>query len=47
MPILFHFLSNKKEVIALLNNQIELISFMPKIASMEDVFIKMLNEKKT
>jgi len=41
-----NILSNKKEVIALLNNQIELISFMPKIASMEDVFIKMLNEKK-
>jgi len=42
-----NILSNKKEVIALLNNQIELISFMPKIASMEDVFIKMLNEKQT
>jgi ABC-2 type transport system ATP-binding protein len=42
-----NILSNKKEVIAILNNQIELISFMPKIASMEDVFIKMLNEKQT
>ena len=35
-------LSNKKEVISTLNNQVELQSFSPKIATMEDIFIKML-----
>ncbi|MFA9213646.1 MAG: ABC transporter ATP-binding protein [Candidatus Methylacidiphilales bacterium] len=34
------------QTIAELNNQIELISFYPKIASMEDIFIKMVNENK-
>jgi ABC-2 type transport system ATP-binding protein len=35
-------LSNKKEVISDLNNQVELLSFFPKIATMEDIFIKMV-----
>lgn len=35
-------LSNKKEVISDLNNQVELQSFSPKIATMEDIFIKMV-----
>jgi ABC-2 type transport system ATP-binding protein len=35
-------LSNKKEVISTLNNQVELKSFSPKIATMEDIFIKMV-----
>ena len=35
-------LSNKKEVISTLNNQVELLSFSPKIATMEDIFIKMV-----
>jgi len=35
-------LSNKKEVISNLNNQVELQSFYPKIATMEDIFIKMV-----
>ena len=35
-------LSNKKEVISTLNNQVELQSFSPKIATMEDIFIKMV-----
>jgi ABC-2 type transport system ATP-binding protein len=35
-------LSNKKEVISTLNNQVELQSFSPKIANMEDIFIKMV-----
>jgi ABC-2 type transport system ATP-binding protein len=35
-------LSNKKEVISTLNNQVELQSFYPKIATMEDIFIKMV-----
>jgi ABC-2 type transport system ATP-binding protein len=35
-------LSNKKEVISTLNNQLELQSFTPKIANMEDIFIKMV-----
>ena len=35
-------LSNKKEVISDLNNQVELQSFSPKTATMEDIFIKMV-----
>ena len=35
-------LSNKKEVISTLNNLLELQSFTPKIANMEDIFIKMV-----
>jgi ABC-2 type transport system ATP-binding protein len=35
-------LTNKKEVISSLNNQVELQSFSPKIATMEDIFIKMV-----
>ena len=35
-------LSNKKNTISDLNNQVELLSFSPKIATMEDIFIKML-----
>jgi ABC-2 type transport system ATP-binding protein len=35
-------LSNKKEVISDLNYQVELQSFSPKIATMEDIFIKMV-----
>jgi len=35
-------LSNKKDTISDLNNQVELLSFSPKIATMEDIFIKML-----
>lgn len=39
-------LTNKKEVITFINNQVELQSFLPKIATMEDIFIKMVNENK-
>ncbi len=35
-------LSNKKVTISDLNNQVELQSFFPKIATMEDIFIKMV-----
>ncbi len=35
-------LSNKKDAISFLNNQVELQSFSPKIATMEDIFIKMV-----
>lgn len=35
-------LTNKKDTISDLNNQVELLSFSPKIATMEDIFIKML-----
>lgn len=38
--------TNTKEAITSLNNQLELISFIPKIASMEDIFIKMLTQDK-
>ncbi len=36
-----------KNVISELNNQAELISFFPKVANMEDIFIKMVNENKS
>ena len=36
-------LTNKKDVIFNLNNQVELQSFTPKIATMEDIFIKMVH----
>ncbi|MFZ4797738.1 MAG: ABC transporter ATP-binding protein [Bacteroidia bacterium] len=39
-------LTNKKDAIAFINNQVELQSFLPKIATMEDIFIKMVNEGK-
>jgi ABC-2 type transport system ATP-binding protein len=35
-------LTNKKDTISDLNNQVELQSFTPKIATMEDIFIKMV-----
>lgn len=44
---LIEITTNPKLVINELNNQLELISFSPKIASMEDIFIKMVNEPKT
>lgn len=40
-------ITTPKLAISELNNQVELISFSPKIASMEDIFIKMVNESKT
>ncbi len=36
-----------KQVVADLNDQVDLISFYPKVASMEDIFIKMVNENKS
>ncbi len=38
--------TSTKNVITDLNNNIELISFYPKVASMEDIFIKMVKESK-
>jgi ABC-2 type transport system ATP-binding protein len=35
---------SKQNTIQVLNAQLELISFMPKIASMEDIFIKMVSK---
>jgi ABC-2 type transport system ATP-binding protein len=37
-------IGSKQNTIHALNNQLELISFMPQIASMEDIFIKMVNK---
>jgi ABC-2 type transport system ATP-binding protein len=38
--------TNTKQVISELNNHIDLLSFFPKVATMEDIFIKMVNENK-
>jgi ABC-2 type transport system ATP-binding protein len=37
-------IGSKQDTIHALNTQLELISFMPQIASMEDIFIKMVNK---
>jgi ABC-2 type transport system ATP-binding protein len=37
-------IGSKQNTIHALNTQLELISFMPQIASMEDIFIKMVNK---
>jgi ABC-2 type transport system ATP-binding protein len=37
-------IGSKQNTIHTLNTQLELISFMPQIASMEDIFIKMVNK---
>ncbi|MFY7734559.1 MAG: ABC transporter ATP-binding protein [Bacteroidia bacterium] len=37
-------IGSKQNTIQSLNTQLELISFMPQIASMEDIFIKMVNK---